>query len=87
MEVTAKHLPGPQTDWINVPVSAAQTLIEPALSELMTRSLSNRAMTDVTGCRCLKVATTKPKVRPHTRTVLSSEPAEGYVLEQVIFKG
>lgn len=75
-EVTAKHLPGPQTDWISVPLSAAQTLIAPARSELITRLPSNMAVTAVTGAWCLNVATTRPNVRPHTRTVLSSDPFE-----------
>lgn len=75
-DVTAKHRPGPQTDWINVPLSAAQTLIEPARSELTTLLPSSIAVTAVTGAWCRNVATTSPKVKPHTRTVLSSDPKE-----------
>jgi len=48
-DATAKHRPGPQTDWINVPLSAAQTLIVPARSELTTLLPSNIAVTAVTG--------------------------------------
>lgn len=78
-DATAKHCPGPQTDCISVPLSAAQTLIVPARSELTTLLPSSIAVTAVTGAWCLKVATTRPRVKPHTRTVLSSDPRNIYI--------
>lgn len=48
-DATAKQRPGPQTDWISVPLSAAHTLITPARSELTTLLPSSIAVTAVTG--------------------------------------
>lgn len=73
--VAARLLCGPWMVCSSVAESASHTHSSPSRSADMVRRESIMTTTQLTGAACpLNVVTTKPSTRPHTITVLSSDP-------------